>query len=594
MKIIQMQATFGKLEGDTLWLEPGMNEITAPNEWGKSTWCAFLTAMLYGIETRARSTKDTLADKEHYAPWSGRPMEGRLRLEHQGRDITIARRTKGRVPLGDFVAFETHSGLPIPELTAENCGERLLGVERSVFLRSGFITLKDMPVTQDEALRRRLSSLVTTADESGAADRLAAKLKELRNRCRYHKTGLIPQSRERLEELNAQLDQRRGLEARLEQAGAKEARLEARLQELERHQRFSDYEQARQDAGELSKAVQAHETARAALERQRKVCAGCLSREELEARLVMQEGVQGKKKPGWLWIWLAVALFAGAGALAWFGEWMYAGFTLIPAAVLLVLGIFIQVTCHRWEQAQKARMQQREHWLAQLRHWNDLDRLTREAEQLKGHVRTLRALIRPEKKPEGEDPLTLSQEETKQALSQARQELRALRQNRGQILGRMEGLPSMEALTRQTESERQRLRELERVYTALGYAQKALEDAMAQLQQRFAPRILRRAEEHLKRLTRGRYARMGLDLDLNMTAEAQGETAGRTGLWRSDGTADQMYLALRLAVWEALAPDAPLVLDDALVRFDAQRLNSAMALLRELAETRQVIVFSCR
>ena len=41
-----MTATFGKLEGDTLRLEPGLNVISAPNEWGKSTWCAFLTAML--------------------------------------------------------------------------------------------------------------------------------------------------------------------------------------------------------------------------------------------------------------------------------------------------------------------------------------------------------------------------------------------------------------------------------------------------------------------------------------------------------------------------------------------------------------------
>ena len=64
--------------------------------------------------------------------------------------------------------------------------------------------------------------------------------------------------------------------------------------------------------------------------------------------------------------------------------------------------------------------------------------------------------------------------------------------------------------------------------------------------------------------------------------------------WRSDGTVDQLYLALRLAVAEALTPEAPLVLDDALVRFDDTRLQEAMALLREESERRQVIVFSCQ
>ena len=57
-----MTATFCKLEHATLELKPGLNIIEAPNEWGKSTGCAFLIAMLYGIVTSARTTKTTLAD----------------------------------------------------------------------------------------------------------------------------------------------------------------------------------------------------------------------------------------------------------------------------------------------------------------------------------------------------------------------------------------------------------------------------------------------------------------------------------------------------------------------------------------------------
>ena len=35
MRIYKMTATFGKLEHEILTLEPGLNIITAPNEWGK-------------------------------------------------------------------------------------------------------------------------------------------------------------------------------------------------------------------------------------------------------------------------------------------------------------------------------------------------------------------------------------------------------------------------------------------------------------------------------------------------------------------------------------------------------------------------------
>ena len=78
MKILSMTATFGKLDGETLELNPALNIQSAPNEWGKSTWCAFLSAMLYGVDTRERTTREQLADKERYLPWTGKPMSGTM------------------------------------------------------------------------------------------------------------------------------------------------------------------------------------------------------------------------------------------------------------------------------------------------------------------------------------------------------------------------------------------------------------------------------------------------------------------------------------------------------------------------------------
>ena len=593
MRIYEMTATFGKLDNETLRLEPGMNVILAPNEWGKSTWCAFLTAMLYGIDTRERSTRDSLSDKEHYMPWSGKPMEGLIRLEYQGRDITIARRTRGRIPLGEFCAFETATGLPIRELTADNCGQVLLGVERSVFRRSGFVTLKDMPVTQDEALRRRLNALVTTADESGAADRLAEKLKELKNKCHYHRTGLIPECREKLDGLNAQLRQRQALDESLDQAVSGEKALEAEREELLLHRQWLDYRETQKNAQRLSKAVEEDTNARQRLEGCRRLCEAHLPRQELEARLVVQEEA-ARPRMGWWLIWLALFTLAGAGALVYYGEMAYAAIGLIPAVLFLVLGVLIQRKYGRWERQRDIQFKQRELWLSQLRDWDELEQCRRSAEQARAHVKTLRSLIRTGSRPDWADTLELDEEETRQRLDQLEQRLRRQRQLRGEALGRMEGLPTEQALLDQINGTKQRLAELERTYLALGYAQKALEEATASLQKRFAPRILRRAEEFLSRLTRGRYSQLQLSQDLTLTAVAADEVVGRTSRWRSEGTADQMYLALRLAVWEALMPTGPLILDDALVRFDRRRLDAAMSLLDDLSQHHQIIVFTCR
>ena len=104
MKIKSMTATFGKLDHARLELGEGLNLIEAPNEGGKSTWCAFWKAMLYGVDTRDRDRKGYLADKNRYQPWSGAPMEGELALEWQGRDITVRRGPRGSVPFGAFSA----------------------------------------------------------------------------------------------------------------------------------------------------------------------------------------------------------------------------------------------------------------------------------------------------------------------------------------------------------------------------------------------------------------------------------------------------------------------------------------------------------
>ena len=54
MLIQRMSAVFGRLRNETLQLQDGLNIIEAPNETGKSTWSAFLTAMLYCINSRER------------------------------------------------------------------------------------------------------------------------------------------------------------------------------------------------------------------------------------------------------------------------------------------------------------------------------------------------------------------------------------------------------------------------------------------------------------------------------------------------------------------------------------------------------------
>ena len=294
MKIYSMTATFGKLEHETLTLQPGLNIIEAPNEWGKSTWCAFLVNMLYGIDTRARASGGILPDKERYAPWSGAPMAGRIDLNWNGKDITIERRSSGRLIFGEFQAYETETGLDIPELNSANVGQMLLGVERSVFVRAGFLKLTDLPVTQDDALRRRLNNLVTTGDESGAGDKLAETLKDLKNKCRYNKTGLLPQAEAERDLLRNQLNELYDLQQKADTARSQQKDLEDRIAALENHAAALKYAASIENTERTEAALTAKEQALQVVAEKEAACAGLPAKADAEATAAKAQLLQDK------------------------------------------------------------------------------------------------------------------------------------------------------------------------------------------------------------------------------------------------------------------------------------------------------------
>ena len=205
----------------------------------------------------------------------------------------------------------------------------------------------------------------------------------------------------------------------------------------------------------------------------------------------------------------------------------------------------------------------------------------------------LTAMARPVEPPACPDQLTLPMEQTQRALAEARAELQQLQQQLHQCRGRAEALGNEAVLRSRLDAALRRISRLEDTYYALELAQEALYQATHALQQRFAPRISKRALELFSTLTGGRYERLTLSEDFSLNVSARDEDTLHGAQWRSDGTADQLYLALRLAVAEALTPEAPLVLDDALLRFDDERLKNTMELLKQEAAHKQIILFSC-
>ena len=731
MIIKKMTATFGKLDGAVLELKEGLNILQAPNEGGKSTWCAFLRAMFYGIPTRERDTKTTLAEKNRYAPWSGAPMAGEVLLTWRGREILLRRFTKGAAPFGGFEAVDAATGETIPGLTGTNCGEVLLGVGREVWQRSAFVGQSGIGVDANPELERRIAALVSSGEEDVSFSETEKTLRAWLNRRKHNKTGLIPRLEEELSALEEAQSTALQNQRRLREAQVQSQALERRRGELEAEQ---EAQRARRDWAVLEQYTTAvKELRQAQAELDALAGENLPTREELrkaqgdltyyntlaasgkEAR-GQREGVQARVEeaeaaavdplfseltPDQAWrqasddaasarelernvtrpfaaagilFLVAAVAFAAAGAMgqnvlffaaAGLGAVAGVGFLLsargraskrreartallerygaqFPDDILARANAFRD----RWTAAEEARRnaQQLEQSIQDLQEqreelWQSLltfvhsfapevtdafgvsaalsralsreERLSTARVKVQGAQKLVDSLPTPtvennvilrRVQSTGETncpvppPVEHSPQQTAAALSAVAGELQRVREALSHAQGQRAALGDPEEMEHRLEELREALARRQGEYSALETALEALQEANTALQSRFSPRLNRRAGELFSALTGGKYEEVTLTRELEASAREAGAVLPRRAITLSQGTVDQLYLAVRLAVCELALPaedPSPLVLDDALTDFDDGRLALALDCLRDLAQERQILLFTC-
>ena len=724
MIIRTMTAAFGRLNGDTLTLEPGLNLIQAANEEGKSTWAAFLKAMLYGIDTRDRDKKGYLADKNRYQPWNGTPMAGEMTLEWRGRSITIRRGPKGNTPFGTFSAVYTGTEEPVPGMTGDNCGAMLLGVSREVFERSAFLGQGgSLAVTSTPELERRIAALVSSGQEDVSFSQAQRQLKDWLNRRKVNKSvGRIPQLEGELTQLSASLAEAEEINGELNRWAARQKALERQRRELEAEMEIHDrlarrglnrrYAQAqekltqaqeqmdavqrerarmgtlptrealkraqgelaflkalepelRQGEEALAQAEQALEQARQraqddrfhgmtgeeALEKGEKDAAAyreALSRQARSKRIfALLQGVG---------VGLAV-LVALLQPLVWRGAVAYLVCAALSAVALSAgkgQGRAAQAILSRYGAAEEGDI---------LSAARDYHRRTVEAEQAARELQTIRGGLadrqaRQENSREdlfrfvhafapevrdlfgcsaalsralnleeresvaraqlegakqlrdalaeqgGQETDTLEQldaprrtvEETAAELGSVQAQLEQADRALHMARGRQESVGDPAALAARREELAEELERRNREVQAITIAMEALEEANVQMQERFSPALSRRAGELFSRLTDGSYGEVSLNRELEASVTAGRDILPHKALYLSKGTVDQLYLAVRLAVYDLCLEEepVPMVLDDALAAFDDRRMGLALELLAQRGKEGQILLFTCQ
>lgn len=588
-------------------------------------------------------------------------MRGQMELECSGRALTLNRSTlRADAPLGSFSCTYTGTNTPAPDVTSLNCGETLLGVPLSVYRRCAFISSGKLAVDGDPELERRITSLISTGEEQISFSDVEQTLKKQLRIRQYNRSGTIPhllseiasleETRRSACEISQQIET---VSAQLEDA--QQLRQQAHQQALQSSEKLQQRWQLLPDSRQLQEIDEQMGAVKAAAEHARQARDTC-SRQEAtvenlerelcenplypitkqELDLQLQHAVASPPSPAQLLIPLALGLF-GAGILWYCIDHAPLYLLCLSCAwVALAAGSFVWLTVRRIQARKRLRREKaRQDGLERLadsyipmldtleEHRALLRRYRCTAEESESRLRSLLSRLLTQVRTL--DPTVSSLSDIRRFLQQVTAEradltaqmqraqaealqnkssdwahdarIPALQRQLAQLQGQLASIGSITELSAQLAQKRQLLQSQQEESDALQLALTALQKANTDLQSRFSPELGRRAAEIFAQMTDAQWDKILLDRDFQLFVASNDDTVRRSAQLLSSGTADQLYLATRLAICEFVLPEdtnPPLILDDALLTFDDARLQKTLDFLANLGKSRQILLFTCQ
>lgn len=628
MKINKLELrNFGKFQDRSVELRDGLNVLYAPNETGKSTLAGFIRYMLYGFPKNERSSaSNPLTTAQRFKPWTGGEPGGSLILTADERRVTVVREGAKSVRL-----YDTLTATEIP-MTRE-IGEELYGLSLETFESTAFFGQASLQNVSMDELEDKLKNIVTGADENVSYEKARDALHKTKNKIDSGRAGVLPTLRREMTEISYQIEQIRreqaalvtlaeeceGLSRQLSQSIADRQTLEEKMvaEQVRIEEEFTRQRQQKEEeqAQARSRQTQA-QTRLGGLDRRQVDDLNQVSQRLLALRDVLGEiePPPQPRKPIWLLVLGVVVLLMGAGL-----------FALLPLpwpAVVMALGVIPLVLYgvasyrKRIEYEQRMAVYERE----QQRHleasrlqkilaqcfgeqpdytasisalYDDLATVAEQqvlCQQLQGELDAMD--IEAYRRVDAAYRALAYQKEQMLRLEQQMQ--LALAEKKTQREERLRHIGSVDLLKSSLNEKQERAAALEKELAAYQLALDALGEAHLKMTHLYAPMLADRTADFFAAMT-GDTARR-VTVDVGGTVKVEEKDVARKLPFYSVGTADAVYVSLRLALIDMLyAKEKPtLVFDDSFANFDEARAGAMLKLLGKLSQKTQILYFTCR
>lgn len=235
---------FGKIHDKDFNFNKYLNVINEENGWGKSTFAAFIKAMLYGFDTK-KEKGSFEKERNIYKPWQGGTYGGELIFEHHDKMYKIVRKFGNTEKNDSFQLFDLGTNLETKDFT-KHLGEEIFDLDRNSFARSIFIAQNDCSFDTSDQINAKLGNLVENTNDMNNFETAQSRIKDALNKLSpTRKTGSIKKGKDAitaiqmdLKSLNAAEEGYKKVSALIEKESERRSFLEKNRAKLTAEQKY--------------------------------------------------------------------------------------------------------------------------------------------------------------------------------------------------------------------------------------------------------------------------------------------------------------------------------------------------------------------
>ncbi|MBQ3514105.1 MAG: AAA family ATPase [Lachnospiraceae bacterium] len=215
-------------------------------------------------------------------------------------------------------------------------------------------------------------------------------------------------------------------------------------------------------------------------------------------------------------------------------------------------------------------------------------------------IQELRNRIREAEAGYTKEELECSKKEGNERLLELQKEYEVLLREQNELYKKCQTLEqNPEDLEQRIQELKTENQDMEQYYEAVKIAYEAMDETTQEIRQSFGPKLNEKTAKYFRALTNDAYEDVLVQSDYGIMALKKGDISYHSYKYLSQGTIDQAYLALRLALIDIISEETagqrlPLFLDDIFMQYDEPRRKSGVAFLKEYAKEGQVILFTPR